>query len=74
MKLVKDKYYAAIYRVRHNGHEIGQTEQTKGSREVAALIWDRRMQSNITIGTFANHEGAAEAVFNEWRRRNASAA
>jgi hypothetical protein len=67
----KFKYWTAIYRVRLNGHEIGQTEQAAGRPGVQALIWDKRMQGHADIGIFANHEDAAEAVLEEWQRMRA---
>jgi hypothetical protein len=64
------KYYTAIYRVRHDGHEIGQTEQVKGGAAVTAQLLDRRLHKNEEIGTFPSHKAATKAVVDEWQRRN----
>jgi hypothetical protein len=70
----ESKYYTAIYRVRHDGHEIGQTMQAKGSTSVTAQLLDRRLHKGEEIGTFASHKAAERAVIDEWQRRNAPAA
>jgi DNA-binding IclR family transcriptional regulator len=69
--LIKDNHWTAIYRVRHDGHEIGQTEQAKGSADVTAQLWDRRTHTNEAIGVFASHKEAEKAIVKEWQRRHA---
>jgi hypothetical protein len=67
-------FYTAVYRVRHEGREIGQTEQLKGSADVTGMLWDKREQANVSVGVFKSHKAAAEAVVKEWERRNSPAA
>jgi hypothetical protein len=64
-------YWTAIYRVRHDGIEIGQTEQLKDSAEVTAQLLDRRGCRNIEIGTFKSHKAAADAAVKAWQEGNA---
>jgi hypothetical protein len=69
----------AIYRVRIDGVEIGQTEQRfdaeteKPAAEVIAQLLDRLHCKNIEIGTFATHKQAEQAVIKAWQERNAPA-
>jgi hypothetical protein len=69
----ESKYWTAIYRVRHDGQEIGQTEQTKGSTEVTAQILDPRHHRNEAIGTFPSHNAAETAIVKAWKQREAAA-
>jgi hypothetical protein len=69
-----DKHYTAIYRVRHGGIEIGQTEQLKGSADITAQLWDRRTHTNEAIGVFRSHKEAEKAIVKEWQRRNTATA
>lgn len=68
------RFYTAIYRVRHGGQEIGQTEQIKGELQVEAQLLDRRAHVNQSLGHCPTHEAAAKTIIKEWERRNTTKA
>jgi hypothetical protein len=66
----RSRHWTAVYRVRHDGREIGQTEQAAGSGDVAAQLLNPRLHKNEEIGTFPSHKEAEKAIVKERQRRS----